>query len=96
MADEDDWREEKEKKEKKERKKQKRSHAVERALDQGAAALLETGKLLRQRIATPPAAQGGAGSRVRVASDANAAELDAASEEEAAAASPSRAEMPRR
>jgi serine/threonine-protein kinase len=96
MADEDDWREEKEKKEKKERKKHRRSQAVERALDQGAAALLETGKLLRQRIATPPAVQGDAGSRVRVAAGATAAEREAASEEEAAAVERARAEMPRR
>ena len=85
MADEDDWREEKEKKEGKERKKQKRSKAVDRALDQGAAALLETGRLLRQRIVTPPPAQGGAAPRVRVAAGATAGEREAAGEEEAAA-----------
>ncbi len=86
-ADEDDWREEKEKQDRKERKKQKRSKAVERALDQGAAALLETGRLLGQRIAAPPPAQGGAAPRVRITADATAAEREAAGEDEAAAAS---------
>jgi serine/threonine-protein kinase len=87
MADEDDWREEREKEERKERKKQRRREVVDRAIEQGAAALLDTGAALRRQLRVAS----GNGERVRIAADpdrdaraAAEAEADAALEERAA------------
>ena len=94
MADEDDWREENEKKEKQERKKRRRAQAIDRALDEGAAALLKTGALLQRRIA--PSQGRAPAPRVRVSAAGTATgESEAAAEEEAAAAERARAERRR-
>jgi eukaryotic-like serine/threonine-protein kinase len=91
MANEDDWREEKEKREQIDRKKRRRAQTIERAIDEGAAALLKTGELLRQRIGAPSVP-----ARVRVSAAAvTDAEREAAAEEEAAAQQREQAERRR-
>lgn len=82
-AHEDDWREEREKQEKKARKERRRAQAIDRALDEGASMLLQTGAALRRRVAAPPAP---AEARVRVAAMDTGTGREAAAEEEAAAA----------
>jgi serine/threonine-protein kinase len=93
-AGEDEWREEREKKERKERRKQRRAQTVERALDEGAALLLQTGAAMRDatmgprpaRVADPEPP------RVRVRTTDTDAGREQAAEEEAAAAERARGE----
>ena len=82
MANEDDFREEQEAQRKRERKQRRRKEVLERAIDEGASLLLDTGTALRRRIAAPPDPR----ARVRVATDTGAAaEAEAEATEEAAA-----------
>jgi serine/threonine-protein kinase len=90
-AHEDDWREERDNEERKARKKKKRAEAIDRALDEGATVLLETGEALRRRVAAPPRSDG---PRLRVASPD--VDRDAAAEDEAAAAEQRSGERRRR
>jgi serine/threonine-protein kinase len=63
MANQDDYDEEREKQDRHQRKRQRRAAVVERALDEGAAAILKTGAALRRRIEGPPQP----GGRARIA-----------------------------
>ncbi len=53
MAGEDEWAEEREKRDRRERKEQRRSRAIDRAIDEGVAVLVQTGGALRKRMEAP-------------------------------------------
>jgi hypothetical protein len=96
-AGEDEWREEREKRERKERRRQRRAQTVERALDEGAALLLETGSAMRRSTTVAREASGARLAdpeppRVRVRTTDTDAGRERAAEDEAAAAEKARGE----